>query len=377
MQELGICVIMPTYNNAKTLENVINGVLCNTNDLIVVNDGSTDETANILEKYNNIYKLSNETNRGKGIALRKAIGFAIEHGFNYAISIDSDGQHTPDDIQLFVEKLEQTDEALIIGVRKMDQSLVPGKSYFGREFSNFWFRIETGINNPDSQSGFRLYPLKPMMKIKLLTARFEFEIEIMVRLAWRGVKIETVPVSVVYFPKEERVSHFRPFKDFARISILNTILVTLAIFYYRPKLFFSKKKFSELLINKNESNFTKAISISFGVFMGILPIWGFQLIAAIAIAVLLKLNKPLVIIFANISIPPLIPVILYASLECGRVWINNPIIPDLNKMNFEIMKPYFLQYIFGSLTLAVSLAIITGLIVYLLLKLFRKEAQAL
>ena len=375
MAELGICVIVPTYNNDKTLKDVICGVLENCNDVIVVNDGSTDNTENILKQFPSIFILKNEPNKGKGVALYKAMLFAIEKGFQYAISIDSDGQHDPKDISLFVEKLEQTGEALIIGARDMDKDSVPGKSQFGRKFSNFWFKVETGIDSPDTQSGYRLYPLSPIKKLKLFTRKFEFEIEIIVRLAWKGIKIESVPVSVIYFKKEERVSHFRPFKDFTRISILNTLLVTLAFLYFRPILFFKKEKIHTLLYDKNESNFIKASSIAFGIFMGIIPIWGFQLIVAIILTVPLKLNKFLVILFANISIPPMLPFIIFGSMFCGKFWTGNPLIPNVFALNFETIKPYILQYILGSITLAVIAALIAGIISYTVLKLIRKETK--
>ena len=247
IQHIGICVIIPTYNNCRTLESVIQGVQKYTQNIIIVNDGSTDGTQEILNKFPQLHHLSNIPNKGKGVALYKGMMYAIQKGFQYAITIDSDGQHNADDIPKFVIKLQETGEALIIGNRFMEKGKVPGKSYFGRDFSNFWFKVETGIDSPDTQSGFRLYPLNPLKKIKLLTRKFEFEIEIIVRMAWKGILIESVPVDVIYFSKEERVSHFRPGKDFTRISILNTVLVTLAFLYHRPKLFFTKKKNSQFI----------------------------------------------------------------------------------------------------------------------------------
>jgi len=369
----GICVVIPTYNNAKTLRQVIDGVLLYTNNIIVVNDGSTDDTPQILKKYSQIDVVSYTNNQGKGVALSKGFRFAIDKGFKHAITIDSDGQHNPEDIPLFVEKLVEKGDCLIIGVRNMDQASVPGKSNFGRKFSNFWFRVETGIDHEDTQSGFRLYPLTPLKKMAFVTTKFEFEIELIVRLAWKGTPVESVPVSVIYFDKKERVSHFRPGVDFTRISILNTFLVFLALIYFRPMLFLRKKKIKEHLYNPNESSFIRAASIAFGIFMGIIPIWGFQLAAAILLAFLLKLNKPLVIISANISIPPMIPIILFLSMVCGSWWVDNPIILNLEAININTLKPYFIQYIYGSITLAVIASIIFGMVSYASIVLIRKK----
>ncbi len=124
----------------------------------------------------------------------------------------------------------------------MDQASVPGKSSFGHKFSNFWFKVETGVQMGDTQSGYRLYPVKLLQNFKFMTKKFEFEIEVMVRAVWSGIEITEVPVRVFYAEKGKRVSHFRPFKDFTRISILNTVLVTLALLYYKPRDFFRSIK---------------------------------------------------------------------------------------------------------------------------------------
>jgi hypothetical protein len=137
----------------------------------------------------------------------------------------------------------------------MDQASVPGKSSFGNKFSNFWFWVETGLRMNDTQSGYRLYPVKQMQGMRFLTRKFEFEIEVLVTSAWRGIGITEVPVRVFYAEKEHRVSHFRPFKDFTRISILNTVLVVIALLYIKPRDLFraSKKKTSE---SQSMSNFS-------------------------------------------------------------------------------------------------------------------------
>ena len=126
----------------------------------------------------------------------------------------------------------------------MDQASVPGKSSFGHKFSNFWFWFETGLTMSDTQSGYRLYPVKLLNNTNFITRKFEFEIEVLVMSAWRGIEITEVPVRVYYADKENRVSHFRPFKDFTRISILNTFLVIIALLYIKPRDFFRglKKK---------------------------------------------------------------------------------------------------------------------------------------
>ncbi len=386
---LRVCVIIPTYNNAKTLGSVIADVSAFTNNIIVVNDGADDATENILATFPFIQTISYKKNVGKGWALRKGLQHATALGYKYAITIDSDGQHFAKDIPVFVDKLEALQEdAIIIGARNMEQSSVPGKSSLGHKFSNFWFKVETGIKAPDTQSGYRLYPLQPLSKMRFITRKYEFEIEVLVRSAWKGIKIESVPVSVYYAPKETRVSHFRPFKDFTRISVLNTILVLITFFYIKPRDFlrniFKKNQWRSIihdqLLNPNEGDNVKAFSIAFGVFMGIIPIWGFQLVTAVFLSILFKLNKPLVVIAANISIPPMIPLIIFLSFKMGGMWVqNNAVDLELNKqLSLANISQNLQQYICGSITLAVIAAIIFGLVSFIMLKIFkRKHAPAL
>ena len=128
---LECCVIIPTYNNHRTLQRVIDGVLEYTDAVIVVNDGSTDTTPQILERYPDITQVTHEVNKGKGMALRTGLKTAKDLGFTYAITIDSDGQHFPDDLPVFLSAIENEGEALLIGSRNMEQEGVPKKSSFG------------------------------------------------------------------------------------------------------------------------------------------------------------------------------------------------------------------------------------------------------
>jgi len=383
---LRTCVIIPTYNNAATLRKVIGDVAGYTANIIVVNDGSTDETAAIAASFPDVQLISYEPNRGKGWALRTAFKYASGKGYLYAITIDSDGQHFAKDLPVFLDKLETSPNAIIIGARNMNQESVPGGSSFGNKFSNFWFRVETGIKSPDTQSGYRLYPLEPLKKMHFFTRKYEFEIEVLVRAAWKEVAVESVPVTVYYAPKEERVSHFRPFKDFFRISVLNTVLVLITFLYIKPRNFirtlFNPKKMARLinehLFNAQESPRLKAMSVGFGIFMGIIPIWGFQLVAAIFLAVLFKLNKPIVIIAANISIPPMIPLIIFLSYKMGAPWMGDRAIAfSFSKsITLDSVKQNLLQYIYGSITLAIVAGIAFGLLTYIVLKLTGKKRTA-
>jgi glycosyltransferase involved in cell wall biosynthesis len=377
---LGCCVIIPTYNNSLTLDAVIRGVLAFTDQVIVVNDGSTDSTHRILLDYPGLFTLHLDKNKGKGFAIRQGFREADKLGYAFAITIDSDGQHLPEDLPKFTEKLENEPETLIIGTRNLEQAGIPGGTTFGNRFSNFWTWVETGYKLPDTQSGYRLYPLKRLGKTRFFTNRFEFEIEVLVRSAWKGITITSVPVGVIYPPKNERVSHFRPFTDFARISVLNTCLVILALLFFRPWMIIRKMNqdgFRELirkhLLGPDESNFKKSASLALGIFMGIAPVWGWQMAIALALAILFKLNKAITLVASNISIPPLIPFILIASYMTGGLVLNHHETLNLDSgITMEFVRKNFLQYIIGSLVFGAAVSILAGLLTWLLLKIFRR-----
>jgi predicted LPLAT superfamily acyltransferase len=118
----------------------------------------------------------------------------------------------------------------VIGARRFPAANVPGASRFGRAFSDFWVRYETGVRVGDSQSGMRVYPLFHIQCLRFTTRRYDFEIEALTRLAWGGVEVVEVPIDVVYPPADERVSHFKKVRDNVRISALNIRLVTLSLF---------------------------------------------------------------------------------------------------------------------------------------------------
>ena len=373
ISEKKICILIPTYNNHKTLKRVIDGILEYTQNIIVVNDGSTDSTSEILKNYPQISILHLPENKGKGKGLKLGFRKAKELGFDFAITIDSDGQHYPDDIPVFVEALlEEKEDVLLIGNRNMSQDGIPKKSSFGNRFSNFWFWFETGIKLEDTQSGYRLYPLHKIPK-KYYTPKFEFEIEIIVRTAWLHVPVKNVPIKVLYDPAE-RVSHFRPFKDFTRISILNTILVTITLLYIIPRNFinnFRKKSFKKFIkedvLESDGSNRTKAFSVALGVFIGLSPVWGFQTFLTISLAVLFKLNKVLAFVSSNISFPPFIPFIIAASLFIGAPFVEGETNFLSHELNFELVKNHLLQYIIGSLILATTVSAVSGIVTFLFL----------
>jgi len=379
-KKLKCCVLIPTYNNEKTIEQVIQSTFEYCDEVIVINDGCTDSTTDILKKFPNLIVINHAINKGKGLGLRNGFAKAVELGFDYAISIDSDGQHFPSDFEIFLIKIEQEPGSLIIGARNMTTENVPTKSTFGNKFSNFWFWAETGISLPDTQSGFRLYPVQRLKKIWLFTTKFELEIEVIVKAAWRGIPVTSVPVSVFYAPQGERVSHFKPSIDSTRISFLNAYLVTLAAVFWRPIMILRsmtlanfKKTWQNEVVAAHESAEKKALSVAVGLFFGIVPIWGFQFGLAIFSALYFKLNKFIVGLSAQISFPPLIPLILYFSVKTGEFFLNEDVHISLDKLlSIENLKQTISNlyvYFIGATILSILMAIAGFIVTWIALKL--------
>ena len=230
--QLHICALIPTYNNAGTIVDVVRRVHQQMRDIIVVDDGCTDDTlARLSELDFPITIVSHQRNKGKGAALVSGFRKAKELGFDHTLTIDADGQHYPEDIPVLLHALDIHPNAIIVGSRQFADKNMSGKSKFANRFSNFWFRLQTTIHLPDTQTGMRIYPLHQLYGLRILTSRYEAELELLVFAAWHNVPLIPVPIRVYYPPKEQRVSHFRPAYDFTRISILNCFLCLGALLF--------------------------------------------------------------------------------------------------------------------------------------------------
>lgn len=227
--EHAILVFIPTFENAATLPAVVEGALRHANNVLVVDDGSTDDTAAVLKAFPQVHVIRHSANKGKGAALLTGFQYALRQNFESVVVIDADGQHFPSDLPRIFKKIAENPGAIVIGARDFDApgaGDVPDSSRFGRSFSNFWVWAETGLELPDTQSGFRAYPVRRLPLQGLTCRRYDFEIEILARSSWAGVPITSVGIGVFYPKRGERVSHFDPWKDNARLTVVHTRLVT-------------------------------------------------------------------------------------------------------------------------------------------------------
>jgi len=214
------CIVIPVYNNPDTVSKVAAEALDTGAFVIVVDDGS-QPGVQISGNPERLEVLRHDVNRGKGEAILTGGRRAREKGFASFFVLDADGQHFPREITRFGDN--NTRDCIVIGNRRFEEN-VPGSSVFGRRFSNFWVRLETGLDLQDTQSGFRSYPIS-VLELPLRKKRYDFEIEVLVRHAWSGGCVDEVEISVYYPKPEERVSHFDKFRDNVRLSLLHASLV--------------------------------------------------------------------------------------------------------------------------------------------------------
>jgi len=220
-----IIVVVPTLNNDKTIQAVVSDVLNHNYKLIVVDDGYDNPVENILEKNENLTILRHEQNLGKGEAILTGARKAAQLGYKYFITLDGDGQHLASQIQKILTACDGENQ-IIIGARDFDIENVPNGSKFGRWFSNFWACWDTEQEIKDSLSGFRLYPTS-ILDLIIKTSRFDWEMEVLVKHAWKSRLIKEVIIDCYYPTPEERVSHFKKFWDTAAIVMVHIRLLPL------------------------------------------------------------------------------------------------------------------------------------------------------
>ncbi len=411
------CVIIPCFNHAATLAVVAQAALAHA-PVLIVDDGSTPP----LPEVPGCLRLRLEKNSGKGAALRAGLNLAAELDYTHAITMDSDGQHFAEDLPKFLEGARAQPDALLVGVRDFYAAGCPTHRRRSNAVSTFWFRIETGVRLGDTQCGFRCYPLALAQKIKTRSGRYAFELEFMVRASWIGTPIVAVPVKCTYAPlasgsgsgtgasaslsppsapawcsasggacrtddrrgrlshdQEQAVppgyrqSHFRPVRDLAHITIMNIGLVLQSWFVPRPlrvawsqgQRWSLRKTVAEFFIEHAREPGQLSLAVGVGLFFGIVPIWGFQMIAAAAVAHRCRLNKAITLLASNISAPPLAPFIVYGGLLLGH-WLFTGEVVHLapSQVNMASVREYFGQWFIGSVALAVLAAVAGTIIAY-------------
>lgn len=227
-------VLIPSYNNDGAIADVIAGAKAHGLPVLVLNDGSTDATPTVAKRAG-ADVVDHAVNQGKGQALLTGWHEAAARGWSHAICMDADGQHLAQDLPAFVAAIEAEPDAIHVGTRPETGPNVPKSSRVGRRISDFmlWAAAAKELRGekPDSQCGFRAYPIQHVLALPLKARRYSMEMEVLVRAAWLGVPVKELPISVYYPPAEERVSHFDKWLDNRRIVGTYTRLMLIRLFW--------------------------------------------------------------------------------------------------------------------------------------------------
>ena len=213
-----IAIVIPALDEQTTIRNVAERALRQTDWVIVVNDGSSDATAQALDGLP-VTLLSNPRTLGKAASLWRGMAIALAEDADAVVTLDGDGQHEPEDVPRLLAAWRERPEAIVIGARQWRRHAVPKMRYFANRFANFWVAWAAGYAIPDSQSGFRLYPAQILKRLRVAhdaDARFCFESEVLIEAGRIGVQSVPVPIAALY-PLQARPSHFRPVADIALI----------------------------------------------------------------------------------------------------------------------------------------------------------------
>ncbi|WP_321405154.1 DUF2062 domain-containing protein [Maridesulfovibrio sp.] len=365
-------IVIPVYNHGSTLRDVAERALKH-GEVLILDDGSTDGGPDAVEDMD-LTVISHDENLGKGQAILTAAEKARELGKTHIITIDADGQHFPEEIPKFIKAIQQSPETIFVGSRNFEGQNVPGAAKFGRSFSNFWLRVQTGIKINDVQSGFRAYPLEIFSVAKTSESRYAFEVEILVKSAWAGYDLKDLPIEVYYPNPEERVSHFDTFKDNIRISLLNTRL-TMRSFVPLPHRQYAKDEEGKItpihplrslriLLCKDETPLKLAIAGAIGMLLGTLPLIAMHSIAIILFCGFFRLSKITGLAVSQLCIPPFVPAL---CIEAGHYMRYNKFLTEisLQTIGYEALDRFY-EWVLGSLVLGPLFAAIIGITIYIM-----------
>lgn len=360
-------IVIPVYNHAKSLRDVVLKALEVHDTVMVVDDGSTDGGLDTLKGLDIIVR-QHPINRGKGAAILTAAKAACGLGMTHMVTIDADGQHNPDDFKRFVPLVKRDPHAIIVGKRDFQTMDVPCLSRFGRHFSNFWLRLQTGQAVRDTQSGFRSYPLVVLERLKLRENGYAFEVEVLVKAAWAGIALRAVDISVYYPPGSERISHFHVIRDNVRLSLLNTKL-TLRSFVPMPhrRILDCDKSGHKIsiwhpirslksLLTENWSPGQLATAGAMGVFLGTLPLIGIHTITILLAAGFFRLNKLAAVGTSQFCMPPLVPAL---CIETGYFLRHGKFLTEvsLQTLGYQGLERLF-EWVIGSVILAPLISVV-------------------
>ena len=385
-------VIAPTFNNAGTLAGVVDAVRALRLPVIVVNDGCTDTTEQVLAaRAGTIEVVTHPCNLGKAAALRSGFDRAIELGYTHVLTLATDGQHDTGDVVPMIDLSRAHPDALILGARDTNIPGYPLGNRIARRISNAVVWLHSGTRVTDSQCGLRVYPLV-LAQLPTRAPRYGYETEILVRCGWANVAVIEHRVRCVYELSTGRVSHFRPLLDTARSVGMHVRLLTRSLTPIRPMRlhsstdrtttgtiiqrllrWFSPMRAWRSIRNDRAERRRFAVALSLGVLIANLPIYGVQSLLSLALAKRWRLHPLAVLAGSHLSTPPVGPLLIAAAIATGHFMLHGRAATlaefDPTQIGyFELLRRVAIEWIIGSILCGIVLSVLTYLSVQLMLR---------
>lgn len=375
-----IAVVVPVYNQPDRLRDVVCRCLAVHPRVLVIDDGSDRDVTPLVEDLP-VEVLRHEVNHGKGAAILTAARHLRQRQATHMITLDADGQHYPEELPLFMEAVHEHPQTLIIGVRDLGGAAVPGASRFGRAFGNFWVWVQTGTQVQDIQSGFRAYPIAALERLSCRSRRYAFEVEVVVRGIWAGLKVHPVHIRVHYPKPQQRNSHFHKLYDNVRLSLLNTHLTLRALLPWPHRqigdldeeasvTMWHPLRSIRTLLTERATPRELGLAVALGVFLGAVPLIACHTLVILIASALLRLNRVAAVAASQLCMPPVVPALCieagyfmrygrFLTLE-GAHHLWDASFLELGYFGLQRLWEWFL----GSLLVGTVLALVLGLMTY-------------
>lgn len=400
--EFNPVLLLPTYNNAPVIGAVLAEVAALGRPMIIVDDGSTDGTAEVLNDFvaaypaATVHRLKHTPNRGKGAALRTGFAEATARGYTHALSIDTDGQHDPADAEKLFAAAERDPRAFVIGYRDVRDPEYPAKSRWGRLWSNLCILLASGQRVEDSQCGYRVYPLGLVGAVRCRAGRYGYEAEMLTCAGWADCPLVQMPVRVIYPAGDERISHFRPVVDSLRGAALHLRLMMRALMPWPHAKWPPPRPENKLAVAESQkpklpwwrrllrwidprgvirdarrdrvSQMSVAAGLGLGVFVANLPVYPVQTLVAVYFAKRLHLHPVSTVVGSQASFPPVGLLLSFAAICLGHLLLTGrpaswADFSGLGSLSFAevrtLMHEYFLSWWIGGFALGTVLGLAT------------------
>ncbi len=406
-----LVVVAPTFNHAAALGGVLRALNGLGLVVIVVNDGATDETAEVLAAWLAAavpgmprHVLTHEVNKGKAAALRTGFEHAARLGFTHALTVDTDGQHDVCDVPSLLRLSAECADALVIGARRRAGSRAPMGSRVGRTISNALVWLESGVRVTDSQTGMRVYPLGSMARLSGRASRYGFETEVLVRAGWCGVPVVETPIQCIYQVPGGRTTHFRAWGDTCGAARMHAGLLARALLPgargeradgdpgiaavgtgsipRRLARWISPRRLKHMAHGDTASRERLAASVGVGLLMATLPVYGIKTAACLWLSGRFRLHPLAVVGVSSLSTPPVGLLFVGLSICVGGLLLHGRL-PDVGAIDLKhatqwsSMNALLTEWLLGSVVAGVGLGLMGYGVVLTLLMRASRPASAM